>query len=135
MSELLHLEVVTPQRRILATEVTEVRLPGSLGELGVLPGHTPLLTTLGVGPLTTFNAQGTEVMAVFGGFAEVLPDRVTVLATGAEQKADIDVAAARSERDEVTEAMKGASAEEVEEMSRRLQMAEVRLRVAGDEGH
>ena len=77
MADRLHLEIVTPSRRVVEVEVDEVRLPGALGEMGVLPGHIPLLTSLAAGPLTYFDGSSETKYAVQGGFAEVLPDRVT----------------------------------------------------------
>ena len=114
MAARLHLEIVTPRRRVVEVEVDEVRLPGALGEMGVLPGHIPLLTSLAAGPLTYFDGSTVTKYAVRGGFAEVLPDRVTVLATVAEAPDDIDVAVARTSLDEANEKLKAASAEELE---------------------
>jgi len=91
----LMLELVTPDRAIARETVDEVQIPGSEGYLGVLPGHTPLLTTLQVGEL--WFRQGDEkyyVLVAFG-FAEILPDRVTILAQIAERAEDIDVSRAR----------------------------------------
>lgn len=91
----LTLELVTPDRAIVHEKVDEVQIPGSEGYLGVLPGHTSLLTSLQVGEL--WFRQGTETfyVSVAFGFAEVLPDRVTVLAQVAERAEDIDVQRAR----------------------------------------
>ena len=91
----LMLELVTPDRAIARETVDEVQIPGSEGNLGILPGHTPLLTTLQVGEL--WFRQGDEkyyVLVAFG-FAEILPDRVTILAQIAERAEDIDVSRAR----------------------------------------
>jgi F-type H+-transporting ATPase subunit epsilon len=87
----LQLEIVTPDRALAREEVDEVVVPGSEGELGILPGHTPLLATLKVGEL--WYRQGTEkhYLAVAFGFVEVLPDRVTILAQVAERPQDIDI--------------------------------------------
>ena len=94
----IELVVVTPERQLLREKVAEVPLPGANGYLGVLPGHAPLITELGVGELTFRPAGGGEgtVLAVLSGFAEVLPDHVTVLAETAERAVEIDVA--RAER-------------------------------------
>jgi F-type H+-transporting ATPase subunit epsilon len=95
----IQLVVVTPERQLLQEKVVEVQLPGADGYLGVLPGHAPLITELGVGELTYRTAGGggdATVLAVLSGFAEVLPDRVTVLAETAERAAEIDLA--RAER-------------------------------------
>jgi F-type H+-transporting ATPase subunit epsilon len=87
----LKLEIVTPARALLAEEVDEVVLPGSEGEFGVLPGHTPLLSSLKVGELWFRQGQEKHYLAVAFGFVEVLPDRVTVLADIGERAQDIDV--------------------------------------------
>jgi len=133
MSDQLRLEVVTPRRRVLDAEVSEVRLPGTLGEMGVLPGHTPLLTSVATGPLSFTGADGSSggTLAIQGGFAEVLPDRVTVLATVAEAPDEIDVEAARKELAEAEDAMKTAAADEIEAITDRLRLAEARIEVAG----
>ena len=90
------LEIVTPDRALIREEVDEIQLPGSEGYLGVLPGHTPLLTTLQVGELWYRVGQEKHYLAVAGGFVEVLPDRVTVLAQIAERAQDIDIARAEA---------------------------------------
>src|SRR4029077_19462313 len=92
----LTLEIVTPDRAILTEEIDEVVVPGSEGELGVLPGHTPLLATLKIGELWYRQGQEKHYLAVAFGFVEVLPDRVTVLAQIGERAKDIDIA--RAER-------------------------------------
>jgi F-type H+-transporting ATPase subunit epsilon len=90
----LTLEIVTPDRSLVREEVDEVEVPGSEGYLGILPGHTPLLATLGVGELWYRKGQEKYYLAMAGGFVEVLPDRVTILAHTAELARDIDVARA-----------------------------------------
>src|SRR6188508_3084952 len=92
----LTLEIVTPDRSVVADKVDEVEIPGAEGYFGVLPGHTPLLSTLKVGEL--WYRVGTErrYLAVAGGFVEVLPDRVTVLADIGERAEDIDLARAEA---------------------------------------
>ena len=92
----LALEIVTPDRSLVREEVDEVQLPGSEGYFGVLPGHTPLLATLQVGELWFRIGQEKRYVAVAGGFVEVLPDRVTVLAQIGERSEDIDVARAQA---------------------------------------
>jgi F-type H+-transporting ATPase subunit epsilon len=92
----LTLEIVTPERSLASEQVDEVQLPGSEGYFGVLPGHTPLLATLQVGELWYRVGQDKHYLAVAFGFAEVLPDRVTVLAQIAERPEDIDVTRAES---------------------------------------
>ena len=85
------LEIVTPDRALIREEVDEIQLPGSEGYLGVLPGHTPLLTTLQVGELWYRIGQEKHYLAIAGGFVEILGERVTVLAQIAERAQDIDI--------------------------------------------
>jgi F-type H+-transporting ATPase subunit epsilon len=131
VSERLQLELVTPQRRMLSEEVDEVRLPGSLGELGVLPGHTPLLTSLGTGVLSYYQGSRQTRLAVQGGFAEVLPDRVTVLAQIAETPHEIDLAAAREALAEAEAALPSAEAHEIDELTDAVRLAATRIEVGG----
>ena len=91
MATTLTLEIVTPDRALVSEQVDEVELPGAEGYFGVLPGHTPLLTSLKVGEMWYRIGQETRYLALAFGFAEVLPDRVTVLAQIAERAQDIDV--------------------------------------------
>jgi F-type H+-transporting ATPase subunit epsilon len=94
----LTLEIVTPERSLVSEQVDEVQLPGSEGYFGVLPGHTPLLATLQVGELWYRIGQEKHHLVTAFGFAEVLPDRVTVLAQIAERPEDIDVPRAEAAR-------------------------------------
>ena len=99
----LALEIVTPDRALVREEVDEVQLPGSQGYLGVLPGHTPLLTMLKVGELWYRIGQEKHYLAIAGGFVEVLPDRVTVLAQIAERAQEIDVTRAETAKQRAEE--------------------------------
>ena len=92
----LTLEIVTPDRLLSREEVDEVQVPGSEGYLGILPGHAPLLATLMVGELWYRIGQEKHYLAISGGFVEVLPDRVTVLAQIGERAHDIDVTRAEA---------------------------------------
>jgi F-type H+-transporting ATPase subunit epsilon len=92
----IDLQIVTPDRLIVREQVDEVQIPGSEGYFGVLPGHTPLLASLAVGEMWYRKGQEKTYLAIAGGFAEVLPDRVTLLATLAERAEDIDVARAEA---------------------------------------
>ena len=98
----IELQIVTPDRLILREQVDEVEIPGSEGYFGVFPGHTPLLASLTVGELWYRKGQEKTYLAIAYGFAEVLPDRVTILASLAERAEDIDVerAAAAQKRAE-----------------------------------
>jgi F-type H+-transporting ATPase subunit epsilon len=94
----IELVIVTPERQFLRESVVEAVLPGSGGALGILPGHAPLMTELGIGELT-YRGAGTNPsggLAIIQGFAEVLGDRVTVLAETAERAAEIDLARAEA---------------------------------------
>lgn len=99
----LALEIVTPDRALVREDVDEVQLPGQEGYFGVLPGHTPLLAVLKVGELWYRIGQEKHYLAVAGGFVEVLPDRVTVLAQIAERAHEIDVARAEAARQRAQE--------------------------------
>ena len=97
MAESIRLEVVTPEKSVVSESAQIVMAPGSMGEFGVLAGHTPFLTTLKTGALKYKDESGRErFVFVSSGFAEALPDRVTVLAESAERRKDIDVQRAKS---------------------------------------
>ncbi|MDM8521982.1 F0F1 ATP synthase subunit epsilon [Desulfococcaceae bacterium HSG8] len=97
MAENIRLEIVTPEKSVVSEDVQIVMAPGTLGEFGVLVGHTPFLTTLKVGSIRYKDAEGKDrSVFVSEGFAEALPDKVTVLAESAERRRDIDVDRARS---------------------------------------
>ena len=93
LPEAIELVVVTPERQLLRETVVEVTLPGLDGELGILPGHAPLITELGIGELRYRTATSSQPLslAVIRGLAEVLPDRVTLLAETAERAEEIDL--------------------------------------------
>src|SRR5215470_15101747 len=97
MADAIQLVIVTPERQLLSHRVVEVTLPGAEGELGILAVHAPLITELGIGELRYKTADGalSEPIAVIRGFAEVLPERVTVLAEIAERPEEIDIERAR----------------------------------------
>ena len=98
LPEAIELIVVTPERELLRETVVEVTIPGLDGELGILPGHAPLMTELGIGELSYRTGTTSHPIAtsVVRGFAEVLPERVTVLAETAERAAEIDLARAEA---------------------------------------
>jgi F-type H+-transporting ATPase subunit epsilon len=105
------LEVVTPEREVVRESVAEVQLPGLSGYLGILPGHTPLLTELGIGPLSYKKGPESGYIAIIGGFAEVLPERVTVLAEAAERSEEIDETRARADLAEAEKKLAAGSAD------------------------
>jgi F-type H+-transporting ATPase subunit epsilon len=94
----IDLQIVTPERLLVQEQVDEVEIPGSKGYFGVLPGHTPMLASLAVGELWYRRGQDKLFLSIAYGFAEVLPDRVTILARLAERAEDIDVERAESAR-------------------------------------
>jgi len=96
----LRLTIVTRERKIVETDVDEVELPASDGEIGILPGHAPLLTTLRIGQMRYRTGTTTMRLVLTWGFAEVLPDRVIVMAENARLPQEIDAAAAEAERAE-----------------------------------
>jgi F-type H+-transporting ATPase subunit epsilon len=97
MAENIHLEVVTPEGAVVSDEAKIVVAPGELGEFGVLVGHTPFMTSLKTGALRYEDSSGTErYVFVSGGFAEALPDRVTILADSADRRREIDLERAKS---------------------------------------
>jgi F-type H+-transporting ATPase subunit epsilon len=95
----LTLEIVTPDRLLVREQVDEVEIPGAGGYFGVLPGHTPLLATLQVGELWYRKGQEKTFLVIGFGFAEVLPDRVTILAQVAEKAEEVDVVRARTAKE------------------------------------
>ncbi len=112
--ERFRLEVVTPQRLLVSEDVDEVTAPGLEGEFGVLPGHTPFLTALGVGELMYRIGGEEHFLAVRHGFAEVKHERVTVLAEEAEFPSEIDLARAEAAKIEAEQALQHLSRESKE---------------------
>jgi F-type H+-transporting ATPase subunit epsilon len=97
MADTLLFQLVSPERLLVETQVTEAQIPAREGYIGVLPGHAPLLSELMAGGVLTYNANGVvKIVAVYGGFVEVLPDRVRVLADSAENKEEIDLPSAQA---------------------------------------
>ena len=132
MADKIQLEVVTPERRVLGEPVDMVTVPGLNGELGVLPGHTPLISQLKTGVLSYLQDGRTTQLLVSGGFVEVRDDHVSVLAEIAERPEEIDVAAARVARERLEKQLGGwsGSDEEMESVKTELARSEVRLQLA-----
>jgi F-type H+-transporting ATPase subunit epsilon len=128
----LQLEVVTPERRVLSTTVDMVTVPGANGELGILPGHTPLISQLQTGVLSYTQGGTTQRLHVSGGFVEVADDRVSVLAEVAERPEEIDAARARFAREHAEKTLSTWSGTEEDfEMARaKLERSVVRLQLA-----
>jgi F-type H+-transporting ATPase subunit epsilon len=133
VAERLTLELATPTRQVVSAEVDEVVVPGSQGYFGVLPGHAPLLATLGIGELTYRIGRDEYHVAVVGGFAEVRNDKVIVLADSAETPADIDRARAERARERAEARLSGRSQEEIDyaRATAALARALTRLQVVG----
>ena len=137
MAEKLRLEMVTPYKRVLSEEVDEVTAPGSIGEFGVLPDHTSLLTTLKVGELTYKKGNETFHVAVNWGYVEVEDNVMTVLVETAEPADQIDVGRAKAALGRAEEALKKLSSEDKEFkiMQAALERAVIRVQVAGKTLH
>ena len=130
MAGTLRLQVVTPERRVVESEADSVELPGSEGYLGILPGHTPLVTLLKTGVLSFRRGGAREAYAVSAGLAEIADDKISVLADSAQAASEIDAGAAERERAEAQMQMGTASADTLPEIRARLELAEARLAVA-----
>jgi F-type H+-transporting ATPase subunit epsilon len=136
----LTLEIVTPERAVFDEAVDEVILPGTDGELGILPGHLPMMTTLKSGRLIAVNGGEQRRFAVHGGFAEILPDKVIILTDASEDASAIDIARARAALERAEQAMRevearGAEVEApdaAEAHKRSLERARARLLVSED---
>ncbi len=114
MADKIQLEVVTPERRVLADPVDMVTVPGLGGELGILPGHTPLISQLQTGVLTYVAEGKSSQLHVSGGFVEVRDDHVSVLAEVAERPDEIDAARAKQSRDQLEKQINAWSGSEDE---------------------
>ncbi|MCA1850714.1 MAG: F0F1 ATP synthase subunit epsilon [Acidobacteria bacterium] len=132
MAEQIQLEIVTPERRVLAESVDSVNVPGAGGELGILPGHTPLISQLQTGVLSYQQNGVTHRLHVSGGFVEVNDDRVSVLAEIAERPEEIDAARARLTREHAEKTLSAftGTEEDFEVARARLERSVVRLQLA-----
>lgn len=132
MADKVLLKLVTPSRLVLEQEVDEVTLPGSLGELGVLPDHITFLTTLDAGEMS-YKAGGERVsLALSGGYAEVLDNELTILADAAEYAHEIDLARALSAKEKAEKTMEQSNPEDEEFLTAEIdhRRALVRIQVA-----
>ena len=128
----LHLEIITPERRVYEDDVDMVVAPASEGYVGILPHHVPLFTTLGPGEFKVKKGGVEEVLAVFGGFMDVRGDRVVVLTDAAEPAEEIDASSAQQARERAQQVLAAGPASAADEQRARaeLQRALVRLRVS-----
>ena len=134
MPETLQLEIVTPERRVVDAAADEVTIPGKSGYLGVLPGHAPLITELAVGEIAYKISGQTKRLAVAWGFAEVLPEKVTILAETAEKAEEIDIPRAEAAKQRAEAALSQAGATGDPEAQAALDRAKTRLEVVGKQG-
>ena len=134
MAERIQLDVITPERRLLSETVDAVTVPGLNGELGILPGHTPLISQLRTGVLSYTQGTATRRLMVSGGFVEVSDERVSVLADIAERPEEVDAAWARQERELAEREMSSfaGSEEEMAQVRDRLERSTARLQLAAD---
>ena len=133
-SEGIKLELVTPEFLVVRELVDEIQIPGSGGYLGVLPGHTPLLTTLQVGELWFRQGNEKHYVSVAFGFAEILPDHVTILAQIAERAEDIDVSRAEEAQRRAEARLSSSVDVDFERARIALMKSRVRLQVAPKTG-
>ncbi len=127
----IQVEIVTPSRQLFSGDVQMITMPGVEGEMGVLGGHAPLLTTLNIGEIALHRADGeTEYIAVSGGVVEVRPDKVIVLARSAERAEEIDIARAEAGMQRAEEALRTRSEEERRPVEVAYRLSQLRLKVA-----
>lgn len=131
MADTFQLEIVTPEKLVVKEAAEEAQIPGLNGYLGILPGHAPLITELAVGVISYLASGETHNLAVAWGFAEVLPDRVTILAETAERPQEIDVERAQKSKERAEQRLKSNDTQvDYDRAEDALQRAETRLKVA-----
>lgn len=131
MAEMFQLEIVTPEKKIVDTAAEEVQIPGKNGYIGILPGHAPLITELSVGEITYRENSAEQRLAVAWGFAEILPNKVTILAETAERPSEIDVQRARKAKERAEQRLtSGDPSVDVNRALDALNRAQARLDVA-----
>ncbi len=131
MAETFTLEIVTPSRKLLSREVEEVTAPGQEGEFGVLAGHSPFLTILKAGEISYKKGTETGALAISRGYAEVFPDKTTILVDSAQIDTEINAEAARQELSKAEESLKGLDPESAEYKTAQnaIEYAEAKIRV------
>jgi F-type H+-transporting ATPase subunit epsilon len=133
----LQCEIVTQERTVFSAEVDTVNLPTPEGRMGILPNHMVMLTTLGFGEVVVRRGGEEEYFAIGGGFAEILPDRVTLLADSAEEAEEIDVERAQQARDRAEQAMREGIPEDSEryaQIEASLRRAQARIEISRRRG-
>jgi len=135
MTDVFQLEIVTPEKLVVKDQAEEMQIPGKNGYLGILPGHAPLITELSVGHISYRNGNDTHYLCVAWGFAEVLPDKVTILAETAERGEDVDCARAQSAKERAEKRLaSGDVSVDVLRAQDALARANARLDAAAKEG-
>jgi F-type H+-transporting ATPase subunit epsilon len=135
MAETFQLEIVTPEKLVVKEVAEEMQIPGKNGYLGILPGHAPLITELSVGQISYRNGGETHYLCVAWGFAEVLPDKVTILAETAERGEDVDCERAQKGKERAEKRLASGDPEvDVPRAQGALARANTRLEVAQKEG-
>jgi F-type H+-transporting ATPase subunit epsilon len=135
MADSFQLEVVTPEKLVVKDQAEEMQIPGKNGYLGILPGHAPLITELAVGRISYRHGGETHYLCVAWGFAEVLPDKVTILAETAERGEDVDCERAQKAKERAEQRLASNDPQvDVPRAQNALSRANTRLDVAGKEG-
>ena len=131
MADSFQLEIVTPEKMVVKDVAEELQMPGKNGYLGILPGHAPLITELAVGEITYRNGSNLHHLSVAWGFAEVLPDKVTILAETCEKPDEIDLARAKEAKQRAEDRLKSSNPEvDFDRAEDALHRAETRIDVA-----
>jgi F-type H+-transporting ATPase subunit epsilon len=135
MAESFQLEIVTPEKLVVKDQAEEMQIPGKNGYLGILPGHAPLITELAVGQISYRNGSETHYLCVAWGFAEVLPDKVTILAETAERGEDVDCERAQKAKERAEQRLASNDPQvDVPRAQNALARANTRLEAAAKEG-
>jgi F-type H+-transporting ATPase subunit epsilon len=135
MADSFQLEIVTPEKLVVKDSAEEMQIPGKNGYLGILPGHAPLISELAVGQISYRNGSETHYLCVAWGFAEVLPNKVTILAETAERGEDVDCARAQKAKERAEKRLTSGDPEvDVPRAQDALARASTRLEVAQKEG-
>lgn len=131
MADTFEFEIVTPDKMVLKDVAEQMQIPAKNGYIGILPGHAPLITELAIGEISYTEHGNTHFLAVAWGFAEVLPDKVTILAESAERPEDIDVSRAQEAKKRAEQRLHENGAElDYQRALDAVKRAEVRLQVA-----
>jgi F-type H+-transporting ATPase subunit epsilon len=135
MADTFQLEIVTPEKMVVKDQAEEMQIPGKNGYLGILPGHAPLISELSVGQISYRNGSETHYLCVAWGFAEVLPEKVTILAETAERGEDVDCERAQKAKERAEKRLSSGDAEvDVPRAQDALARANSRLEAAAKEG-